>query len=67
VIEIVEDRLIERFVTHAAVERLADPVLHRFSGGNEMPSGPTALTQASIALEVNSADSSGRRNTIFVG
>jgi len=44
VIEIVEDRLIEQLVTHAAVERFADPVLHRFSGGNEMPSGPTALS-----------------------
>jgi hypothetical protein len=44
VIEIVEDRLIEQFVTHAAVERLADPVLHRFSRGNEMPSDPTALS-----------------------
>jgi hypothetical protein len=42
--EIVEDRLIEQFVTHAAVERFAGPVLHRFSGGNEMPSDPTVLS-----------------------
>lgn len=43
VIEIVEDRLVEQFVTHPAVERLADPVLHRFSRRNEMPCDPTAL------------------------
>src|ERR1700722_19551821 len=44
VIEIVADRLIEQFVTHAAVERLADPVLHRFYRGNEMSSDLTALS-----------------------
>lgn len=38
------DRLIEQFVTHAAVERLADSVLHRFSRGNETPRDPTALS-----------------------
>ena len=44
VIEVVEDRLIEQFVAHAAVERFADPVLHRFSRRNEMPSDPAALS-----------------------
>ena len=54
VIEIIEDRLIEQFVTHAAVERLADPVRHRFSGAMKCQAIRLLWAQASIALEVNS-------------
>ena len=35
--EIVEDRLIEQFVPHPAVERLTDAVLHRLARRDEMP------------------------------
>ena len=40
--EIVEDRLIEQFVAHSAIERFADPVLHRLARRDEMP-GDLAL------------------------
>jgi hypothetical protein len=37
VVEIVEDRLVEQFIAHAAVEGFADAVLHRLAGGDEVP------------------------------
>jgi hypothetical protein len=37
VVEIVEDRLVQELVAHAAVEGLADAVLHRLAGGDEVP------------------------------
>lgn len=40
VIEIMEDHFVEQFVAHAAFERLADPVLRRLAGGDEMPVDP---------------------------
>jgi hypothetical protein len=36
-IEIVKNRLVEQFVAHAAVEGLADAVLHRLAGRDEVP------------------------------
>jgi hypothetical protein len=59
--EIVEDRLIEQFVTHAVVERLADPVLHRFSRGNEMLSDPTALSPEVAASDDRECQSYGAK------
>jgi hypothetical protein len=38
-----EDRLIEQFVAHSAIERLADPVLHRLAWRDEMPDDPALL------------------------
>ena len=42
-LEIVEDRLIEQFIAHAAIERLTNPVLHRLSRRDEMPRDAGAL------------------------
>jgi hypothetical protein len=49
VIEAAEDRLIEQFVTHAAVERLADAVLQRFSGAMKCQAVRLLCAQASTA------------------
>ena len=56
VIEIVEDRLVEQFVAHAAVEGFANPILHWLTRRNEMPSDPTALSpsQHSVGGELGS-------------
>ena len=43
VVEIVEDRLVQQFVAHAAVERFADAVLHRLARRDEMPIDPVRL------------------------
>ena len=43
VAEVVEDRLIEQFVAHSAIERFADPVLHRLARRDEMPGDPALL------------------------
>ena len=45
--EIVEDRFIERFVAHSAIERFADPVLHRLARRDEIPGEPALLRPAS--------------------
>ena len=37
VIEIIEQGLVEKFVAHPAIERLADAVLHRLAWGDEVP------------------------------
>jgi hypothetical protein len=36
VIEIIEERLVEKFVAHAAIECLADAVLHRLARRDEV-------------------------------
>ena len=42
-IEAEEQALIEKLVAHAAIEALAEAVLHRLSGRNEMPDDPVVL------------------------
>jgi hypothetical protein len=42
--KIVEDCLVEQFVAHAAVERLANPILCRLARSDEMPGDPAALS-----------------------
>lgn len=37
VVEVEEQRLIEKLVTHAAIEALREPVLHRLSRCDEVP------------------------------
>ena len=55
VVEIVEDRLVEQFIAHAAVEGFADAVLHRLAGRDEKCNATLAAwVHASIAFEVNS-------------
>src|SRR5476649_2681894 len=42
-IEAEEQALVEKLVAHAAVETLAEAVLHRLSWRNEMPDNPVVL------------------------
>src|SRR5436305_5860112 len=42
-IEAEEQALVEKLVAHAPVEALAEAVLHRLSGRNEMPDNPVVL------------------------
>lgn len=55
VIEIIEDRLVEQFVAHATVERLADALLHWLAGAMNRQANRLPWAQASMALEANSA------------
>jgi len=43
VIEIIEERLVEKFVAHAAIECLADAVLHGLARRDEVPGYPILL------------------------
>src|ERR1700689_5281143 len=42
-IEAEEQALVEKFVAHAAVETLAEAILHRLSWRNEMPDDPVVV------------------------
>ena len=57
VIEIVEQRFVQEFIPHPAVEGLADSVLHRLARSDEAmkcQAKPASWVQASIAFEENS-------------
>jgi hypothetical protein len=54
VVEIIEQGLVEKFVAHAAIECLADAVLHGLARGDEVPDDSVPLPHASMAFEVNS-------------
>ena len=55
VIEAEEQRLVQELVAHAPVEALADAVLHRLAGRDEVCQAiQFSLVQPSMAFEVNS-------------
>ena len=53
-IEAEEQALVEKFVSHAAIEALAEAVLHRLSRRDEMPDDRVVVRPGRMAFEVNS-------------
>jgi len=54
VIKVAEQRLVQQLIAHAAVEGLADPVLHRLARAVKCQLTFASSAQVSMALDVNS-------------